>query len=235
MVKLPADLKDHPLADKILAKIKAIDAVANDFPGVIVVNNIQSYGSVIYMSPRGLKQLGVTLRELQAVGGMDYHEKFFNPEYAQEYIPKVFELLERNNADESISFFQQVRKSPGSNEYIWHMSSLKILMHDVKGNPLLCVTTSHAINPEHEPSQKVSKLLDQNNLLRQKYQLYARLSRREREILKHIALGKSSADIAAELFISAATAETHRRNIRQKLKAFTSYELTQYAQAFDLI
>lgn len=108
-------------------------------------------------------------------------------------------------------------------------------MRDDAGKPLLCLVTSHAIEPDHELTNKVSRLLDQNNFLKKNYNLYAKLSKRERQLLKMIVLGKSSAEIAQELFISVTTVETHRRNIKQKLKTSTSYELTQYAQAFDLI
>lgn len=45
-----------------------------------------------------------------------------------------------------------------------------------------------------------------------------RLTKREKEILKMIADGKTSADIGEHLFISAATVETHRRNLMQKLE-----------------
>jgi len=45
-----------------------------------------------------------------------------------------------------------------------------------------------------------------------------RLTKREREILKMIADGKTSVDIGEKLFISAATVETHRRNLMQKLE-----------------
>lgn len=43
-----------------------------------------------------------------------------------------------------------------------------------------------------------------------------RLTRREKEVLSLIAAGKSTQEIAAALFISFLTAETHRRNIMQK-------------------
>lgn len=45
-----------------------------------------------------------------------------------------------------------------------------------------------------------------------------RLTKREKEILKMIADGKTSMDIGEKLFISAATVETHRRNLMQKLE-----------------
>lgn len=45
-----------------------------------------------------------------------------------------------------------------------------------------------------------------------------RLTKREKEILKMIAEGKTSIDIGERLFISTATVETHRRNLMQKLE-----------------
>jgi len=57
----------------------------------------------------------------------------------------------------------------------------------------------------------------------------ARLSAREREVLIFIANGKTSAEIAARLSISAGTVEAHRRNIMTKLGLHTIAELTKYA------
>lgn len=57
----------------------------------------------------------------------------------------------------------------------------------------------------------------------------ARLSAREREVLILIANGKTSAEIAARLAISAGTVEAHRRNIMTKLGLHTIAELTKYA------
>jgi DNA-binding NarL/FixJ family response regulator len=47
----------------------------------------------------------------------------------------------------------------------------------------------------------------------------AQLSKRELEVLKKIAQGHSSKDIAKLLFISENTVETHRRNLFAKLQA----------------
>ncbi len=55
------------------------------------------------------------------------------------------------------------------------------------------------------------------------------LTPREREILKLVAEGKSSKEIAAQLNISAKTVETHRRNMMARLKIKTIAELTKYA------
>jgi two-component system nitrate/nitrite response regulator NarL len=60
------------------------------------------------------------------------------------------------------------------------------------------------------------------------------LTDREKDILRRIVQGKSNKEIAGELFISARTADTHRTNIKRKLKLNTLSQLIQYAKENDL-
>lgn len=55
------------------------------------------------------------------------------------------------------------------------------------------------------------------------------LGRREREVVRLVAEGRRSAEIAEQLNISIATVEVHRRNILRKLGLRTVAELTRYA------
>jgi len=55
------------------------------------------------------------------------------------------------------------------------------------------------------------------------------LSAREREVLRLLAEGRRSFEIAETLFISVSTVEVHRRNIMRKLDLHNSVELTRYA------
>lgn len=61
------------------------------------------------------------------------------------------------------------------------------------------------------------------------------LGRREIEVLKMIAKGKTSAEIGGVLFISPGTVEVHRRNILRKLDLHNIAGLTQYAIREGLI
>jgi two-component system NarL family response regulator len=56
-----------------------------------------------------------------------------------------------------------------------------------------------------------------------------RLGRRETEVLRLLAEGKSSPQIAEALFISPSTVDVHRRNIMQKLELHNVADLTKYA------
>ncbi|TLM89248.1 LuxR family transcriptional regulator [Hymenobacter jeollabukensis] len=212
--------------------IAAIASTADLHPGILIVHHIPST-SVAYMSRRGLELLGVSVEELRALGA-DYHQRFFNPEDAAEYAPKIWALLEQNDFEQVTSFFQQVRTIESS-DWSLYLSAVRLLLRDDDGLPLLMLSYSCAIDPTSHIPLKVQRLVDENNFLRQHAATFASLTGREREVLRLLALGHSAPEIAATLFISAQTAETHRRNIRQKLGAESAFELGQFARAFDLI
>jgi DNA-binding NarL/FixJ family response regulator len=62
-----------------------------------------------------------------------------------------------------------------------------------------------------------------------------RLTSRERDILVHVAEGKTSKAIAAELGISHRTVESHRESVMKKLEIHSVAGLTRFAVEHDLI
>lgn len=60
------------------------------------------------------------------------------------------------------------------------------------------------------------------------------LSRREAEVLKLITLGHTNAEIAARLFLSVRTVESHRANIQRKTGCGSRAELVSYARLHGL-
>ena len=60
-------------------------------------------------------------------------------------------------------------------------------------------------------------------------------SNREREVLMLLSKGKSSREIADELFITERTVETHRKNMIEKGKVKNTVELISYASSVGII
>lgn len=214
---------------KIDRYIASFDVV----PGVVIIHDLAN-GSVAYMSKRGLKLLGTTLDEIASMPHEDYNRKYFNEDDARDYTPKILGLLERNNDEELLSHFQQVRYH-GSNDWTWHLSSAKIFHRDDDGRPRLVLALAIPMSAMHHITAKAERLLKENNFLRENYKLFSTLTRREKEVLRLTAIGKSAVETASELFMAVTTAETHRRNIKNKLNIATFFDLQQYARAFDLI
>ncbi|HEX5228552.1 MAG TPA: response regulator transcription factor [Bryobacteraceae bacterium] len=59
--------------------------------------------------------------------------------------------------------------------------------------------------------------------------VFGMLSLREREVLQLISEGRATKEVAAELRVSVKTAETHRRNLMEKLHVDSVAGLTKYA------
>ncbi len=61
------------------------------------------------------------------------------------------------------------------------------------------------------------------------------LSERELDVLRLVALGYTNAEIAAELYVSVRTVETHRAHVQQKLDLKARADLVRYAREHDLL
>ena len=88
--------------------IAQLDSIAGKLPGVVIVNDITD-GRVVWMSEIGLRLLEISLDQITSLSASEYNARFFNEDDAREYVPSILGLLERNNDDEFITFFQQVR------------------------------------------------------------------------------------------------------------------------------
>lgn len=227
-------LKISPtLPENLKIKIEAYEATFNQAPCVVIIHHLAS-GAVVYMSQRGLDLLQTTMQEITSITDEQYYSQYFNAEHAADYAPKILGMLERNNDDEMITHFQQVR-FPGERDWTWHLSSAKIFHRDADNYPTHSITVAMPIDAMHHMTAKAERLLQENNFLRENFKNFSQLTPREKEVLRLSALGKSAAEIACELCIAQTTVETHRRNFKSKLQITTHFELSQYARAFDLI
>jgi len=110
----------------------------------------------------------------------------------------------------------------GASGYLLKNTSIEELTDCIKGalsgNIVFCNETKEIIS---KPSQNEF--------------IIPRLTKREKEILKLVAKGKTSGVIAEELFLSPLTVDTHRKNLLQKFKAKNSTELITLALQQNLI
>ncbi|WP_291911460.1 LuxR C-terminal-related transcriptional regulator [Chitinophaga sp. CB10] len=214
-------------------KLKALQTIEDELPAVLIVHSFPD-GGVVHMSARGCRELGYTLEEIRAMG-QEYYTRCFNPHDVEDYLPRIMELVNAPvTAAKEVSFFQQVRLAE-KDDWEWHLSTTKVLCRDAEGKPTHLITCAIPIDPLHHVTSKLDRLLKENQFLRQHQHIFSELTKREREILRLTALGYSAGEMARELHISEKTVVTHRRNIKSKINAESMYDLTKFAQAFDLI
>ena len=220
------------LAIRIAQKIKEAAPSLNTIPGAVIIVNIPE-STVEHMSAWGCSRLNTSVKELKEMGA-NYHTRFFNPEDAADYVPKILGMLSRNNDEETVSFFQQVRANV-EEPWEWYVTSIKIFMRDDEGLPLLCINVATPIDAGHYFITKIERMLQENQTMLKSPQLLSALSKREKQILSLMAQDKTSHAIGRELFISEGTVKTHRRNIKKKVGANNHYEIVQFAQAFNIV
>ena len=221
-----------PFNESLREKIEAFAPQAEAMPSVVIIQQLEPFQS-IFMTSRGLKELGITMEDLKEMG-TDYLQRFFNLEDSEDYLEKLKKLLVTNDPDETFTFFQQV-KFKDRDEWLWHIGSTRIFFRDESGRPSHIVTIAIPIDKLKHIPNKAERLLAEKNFFHSNLKKFLSLGKREREVLKLVALGKSSPEIAEELFISVQTVNTHRKSIKQKLGISSGYDFTLYAHAYDLI
>jgi DNA-binding CsgD family transcriptional regulator len=213
-------------------KLSDIQSIADDLPSALIIHEVETL-QIVYMNSVGLDILGTTLDELQAMGPETYHMKYFNTEDSDEYVPKILHLI-KSKTQEQVSYFQQVRV-PDNPEWQLFVSNTKVFARNDAGDATYMLTIASRLDPVHHITTKVNRLMNEIAFLRHNNLLFLTLTRREKEILKYIAMGMSSAEISAKLFIAPATAETHRKNIKNKLHLKNNYDAVMFAQAYNLV
>lgn len=110
----------------------------------------------------------------------------------------------------------------GASGYLLKNTSIDELIECLKGvlsgNIVFCNETKQIISKLSHPEIAIP-----------------RLTKREKEILKLVAEGKTSSLIADELFLSPLTVDTHRKNLLQKFQAKNSTELISLAIQHNMI
>ena len=78
--------------DQIEQCIAGISSTADQYPGVVIIHDMRN-SSIAWMSARGLKQLGINAEDIEGQSHYDYHNLYFNPDDAKDYVPKILGLL----------------------------------------------------------------------------------------------------------------------------------------------
>jgi DNA-binding CsgD family transcriptional regulator len=212
-------------------KIAAFAPQLELMPGIAVIHQIENYHP-IYMTKNGLELFGLSLEELVGIGE-NYFENYFNQDFTAEFFEKLIPLLKEENKDETFTLFHQVF-FPNKDKCEWFVASVKIF-HSENRIPTHTLSISFPINDVERIPNKAERLLAETEFARKHLSQFMKLSAREKEVLKLIAEGKNPGEISDLLNISIDTVNSHKKAIKRKLGISSFYNISQYAQAFDIV
>jgi DNA-binding NarL/FixJ family response regulator len=137
---------------------------------------------------------------------------------------KILVLTVYDDADRVVEIFKA-----GALGFVSKKSGYKTLIEAVKavsrGEKFICPETAAKL-------RNIDRFLEGVENLKAKYETF---SHREKEVLDLLAIGKTSKNIAAQLFITERTVETHRKNMMQKANVKNTVELITYSMSMGIL
>ena len=212
-------------------KIRQFAASADLLPGISVIHQIEAYHP-IYMSREGLRRFGLTMEEMRCVGD-NYFDRFFKKSFKEEFLQELVPLIRDNKPGATFTLFHQVQFRQ-NRPFEWYASSVSVF-HCTDDVPSHTVSLSVPIGDLEHISRKAEKFTEEARFHKENRRRFETLTDRCREVLRLVALGKSSAEIASELHISPETVNSHKKKIKQQLEISSTHEFKEYAFSFDLI
>lgn len=178
-------------------------------------------------------------------GGTDFVLEMYHPADLRLFNEQIFtdriRILKAIPAEDhkDYIFSLNYRVKNGKGEYVNLLQRNSFIQSDENGNPLLSLGVLTNIdhfkteNPVIQLVEKVDPITAKVDLFaKNTYYLYEEdriFSKREREILLHLAEGLTSKEIADKLFISEHTVINHKRNMHSKSNTQNAAALINFA------
>lgn len=190
-------------------------ALVHDSPSVVMV--MSPDGMIEYANPTACAFLG--LSESQVVGRS----------YAS--------LFEENHAAERMSMISQVARTgtPVTIEGVVRGVTTRTVCRPVPASSTTRILLTSRVGPSVHPHAKHPEEMPIVRSRADDYGQLATLTARELEILRHIGMGLSTAEIAKRLHRSVKTVEWHRVSLGNKLGVTNRVELARLAISAGLV
>jgi DNA-binding NarL/FixJ family response regulator len=201
---------DHPLLvdglRRVLEEIEGVEVIASAENGLQLIN-------ILREKTADLVLLDLQMPKLDGVAALKILKKEF---------PKL-RIIVFTNYDQP-KLIKEI-KTLGAMGYLLKNSPSVVIKEAV-----VTVAAGGVWFRETEPAHSAGPSLFTNDFLK-KYQL----TNREIEIIRKIAQGLTTKEIALELFVSEFTINSHRRNICRKLNIYTPVGLINFAREHGII
>jgi len=163
------------------------------------------------------------------------HKHFREPlskEIVEKLVWEIANILKDKEQSAVYSFFYR-SLCLDSSEAEWFLSSARLNKCD-KGLPKEVVIFSYDLQLLGDIKKRLYRVLENDEFFKEHFNKVSSLTKREKEIIKLLAIGMSNPEIAAAMYISGHTVNTHRKSINNKLVVKSIAGLMKFADVFEL-
>jgi DNA-binding CsgD family transcriptional regulator len=216
-------------------KVNFYELVLNSVPALVYINTFTECGnpgslSNVWCNSYACKFIGYTQEEIDTLG-FEFFVSVLHPEDLE--IIKNPIMFQPDSLSEKTYTFLQRLKPRGTNSYKWMYGNGVVLEMFDNQHPKTSLNVIMEITNQMNTENQLVAALQEINRLRNELRCKS-LSKREKEVLKNIVRGLTDREISAKLFISPATAKTHRYKIIKKLGFKNSASLAAFAAGCGL-
>jgi len=210
-------------------KLRFYEDILDKAPCFIYINEIGKIGDEntmrnVYLNKFTIETTGYSRDEADSLGS-EYFRKVLHPDDF-EVIDHSIEHLRSINDDNVYGGI--CRSKPRGKEFIWQVGRTRVFKRNPDGSPLQFLNAAVALNDEFHSHNQIIELLKENKRLLNENSIL-KLTRRERDVLRHLAGGKSAKKTAILLNISELTVISHRKNMLRKLGINNTASLVNFA------
>jgi DNA-binding CsgD family transcriptional regulator/PAS domain-containing protein len=215
--------------ESLREKLKYTEEILNHAPCLIYINEV-GYGGQeqsmrnVYLNSYAIDQTGCTREEADALGS-EYFRNVMHPDDF-EVIDQSIEHLKGIQSDEVFGGIYKFKSKNG--DYRWHIGRCKVFRRNPDGSPRQFINAGIELQNLFHTHNQVIELLKENKRLLNEI-ITLKLSKREKEVLKHLANGHCAKKIASLLHISESTVITHRKSLLKKLNMHNTASLVCFA------
>jgi DNA-binding CsgD family transcriptional regulator len=197
------------------------------FPSILCLHDYNSF-ECLYINKAARTYCGLSLQQLQAMGA-SINQKLFEAAAIKSLQGSISAYFGQDAPTEYFNYTIKARNTQNGRWNYWLCRAR--LLEEAN------LVISHATNLDAYKLKgaKIERLLKEQRFIQTHAHLFALLSEREVQILKLIATGLTSAEIAKKADITQATAQQHRKNIKKKLQIKRFSDYIRYIISFDLM
>jgi RNA polymerase sigma factor (sigma-70 family) len=205
------------------SRIQSLESLLNNVPAMLYTHR-NSTKTVNWCNRYMEDVTGYTMAEMNSMG-LDFFKDIMHPDDFDLAVIAQQSFKENKNIFGGVLRFRK----RGTDNWVWLAGIAIPYTRDEQGRvqEVICAFVDMTLAMDTN-DQLTEAMLD---VMRRKHEdLISKLTPREREILKLTVKGLNNKEIAAELNLSRYTIETHRKNIRIKLKVRNTTELIALAR-----
>jgi len=204
---------------------KLFKNICDYLPFVIYINNIDNL-NITYLNNACEYSLGADESDILEQG-VSFIKGISDKKVLENALNSIQHYKNKGDTCAIITYLQRMVLE---GELDWLITNKTFLFEDTN-----YFNFSYTTNCLGKPAKILQDILEETFVKRDGWEIFSSLTKREKEILKLLANGYTSKQISEKIYIAKTTADTHRRNIFDKLGVKTYTQLFKFAQALELI